>query len=81
MSFLARNRVLIVPVFLLLLAPAFLNGPAGAQEAAPHRPKIALVLSGGGARGFAHVGAIEWLEEHRIPVAWAASLRECTPPA
>lgn len=32
------------------------------------RPKIGLVLSGGGARGFAHVGVIRVLEENRVPV-------------
>jgi NTE family protein len=32
------------------------------------RPRIALVLEGGGALGFAHVGVIKWLEENRIPV-------------
>ena len=32
------------------------------------RPKICLVLSGGGARGAAHVGVIKVLEEYRIPI-------------
>jgi NTE family protein len=32
------------------------------------RPKICLVLSGGGARGAAHVGVIKVLEELRIPI-------------
>jgi NTE family protein len=32
------------------------------------RPKIALVLSGGGARGFAHIGVLRVLKEMRIPV-------------
>jgi NTE family protein len=32
------------------------------------RPKIALVLSGGAARGLAHVGVISVLEEHNIPI-------------
>lgn len=32
------------------------------------RPKIGLVLSGGGARGFAHIGVLKVLEKHRIPV-------------
>lgn len=32
------------------------------------RPKIGLVLSGGGARGAAHVGVIKVLEELRIPI-------------
>ncbi len=33
-----------------------------------HRPTVALVLSGGGAKGAAHVGAIRYLEELGIPV-------------
>ncbi|MBI4051271.1 MAG: patatin-like phospholipase family protein [Elusimicrobia bacterium] len=32
------------------------------------RPKVGLVLSGGGARGFAHVGAIEVLERGGFPI-------------
>ena len=32
------------------------------------RPKIGLVLSGGGARGLAHVGVLKVLEQERIPV-------------
>ncbi|MDR1195261.1 MAG: patatin-like phospholipase family protein [Endomicrobium sp.] len=32
------------------------------------RPKIALVLGGGGARGFAHIGVFRVLEEEKIPV-------------
>jgi len=34
----------------------------------PNRPKIALVLGGGAARGFAHVGVIRALEQERIPI-------------
>ena len=33
-----------------------------------HRPTVALVLSGGGAKGAAHVGAIKYIEELGIPV-------------
>lgn len=33
-----------------------------------HRPTVALVLSGGGAKGAAHVGVIKYLEEQKIPV-------------
>ena len=32
------------------------------------RPKVALVLSGGGAKGFAHVGVIKILEQEGIPI-------------
>lgn len=31
------------------------------------RPKIGLVLSGGGARGAAHIGVLKVLEQQRIP--------------
>ncbi|ALK34651.1 patatin-like phospholipase family protein [Burkholderia plantarii] len=34
----------------------------------PGRPSIGLVLSGGGARGYAHLGVLKVLETHRIPV-------------
>ena len=33
-----------------------------------HRPKICVVLSGGGARGFAHVGVLKFLESQHIPI-------------
>src|SRR5215475_6012426 len=47
-----------------------LAAPAAAQEAAPkpERPRIGLALSGGGARGAAHVGVLKVLEELRVPV-------------
>ncbi len=43
--------------------------PAIAQNApARSRPSVGLVLSGGGARGFAHIGVLKVLEENRVPV-------------
>jgi NTE family protein len=51
---------------LLALAPVALGG--GIAELAPARPKTCLVLSGGGARGAAHIGVIRLLEEMRIPI-------------
>ncbi len=41
---------------------------ASAADAAPGRPRVGLVLGGGGARGIAHVGVLKMLEELRIPV-------------
>ena len=41
---------------------------AAPAAAAAKRPKICLVLSGGGARGAAHVGVIKVLEEYRVPI-------------
>jgi NTE family protein len=44
--------------------------PPAAADAAPLavRPRIALVLSGGGARGFAHIGVLRVLRELHVPV-------------
>mgnify|MGYP001245910179 CR=1 FL=1 len=60
---------------LALAAAAVLADPsAQAQDAAPQpnpalgRPRVGLVLSGGGARGLAHVGVLKVLERERVPV-------------
>lgn len=53
------------------------RGPApgsSAADAAPARPRVALVLSGGGARGFAHVGVLRALREMRVPVDMVAGV-------
>ncbi len=42
------------------------------ENTPPKRPRVGLVLSGGGARGFAHVGVIKVLEENHIPVDYIA---------
>jgi NTE family protein len=55
---------------LLLSGLVYAQTPMNA-EAKP-RPKIALVLSGGGARGAAHVGVIKVLEELHIPIDFIA---------
>lgn len=67
-------------VVLLFASLAALPAPAG-QETVPaatgtsvtvtpsaSRPRIGLVLSGGGARGAAHVGVLKVLEEMRVPI-------------
>ena len=38
------------------------------SETPPGRPTVGLVLSGGGARGLAHIGVLKWFEDHHIPV-------------
>ncbi len=45
---------------------------AAVAQATPHRPRIGLALSGGGARGTAHIGVLEALEEMHIPVDYIA---------
>jgi NTE family protein len=55
--------------FVRLLTLALLAMPCLSAVADPlARPKIGLVLGGGGARGAAHVGVLEILEELRIPI-------------
>lgn len=46
------------------------NNKKGATSA--KRLKVGLVLGGGGARGIAHVGVLEWFEKNRIPVDYIA---------
>jgi NTE family protein len=62
---------------LLVLLSVAVSLPGHAQPAADptavarepsHRPRIGLVLSGGGARGAAHVGVLKVLEQMRVPV-------------
>ena len=47
---------------------ALLIGALAAASCVSARPKVCLVLSGGGARGAAHIGVIKVLEELRIPI-------------
>ncbi len=47
-------------------AAATVGGPAGTPPG--QRPRVGLVLSGGGARGLAHVGVLKVLERERVPV-------------
>ena len=47
--------------------PPSIAAAAAADEGVP-RPRIGLVLSGGGARGAAHVGVLKVLEELNVPI-------------
>ncbi len=61
------NRYCILSVLFILIQfsrTAFVS----AQESEKENPRIGLVLSGGGARGFAHIGVIKVLEEEGINV-------------
>lgn len=60
-------RVFLAFLLIILIDP----GPAPAGTGAG-RPSVGLVLSGGGARGAAHVGVLRVLEEYRVPVDYIA---------
>ncbi|MDP4199488.1 MAG: patatin-like phospholipase family protein [Bacteroidota bacterium] len=58
----------------LLLITGFLIGcplhaqPLPESTRLPHPPGIALVLSGGGAKGFSHIGVLEVLDSAHVPI-------------
>lgn len=59
--------------FLVILLATLVAFPVAGEEvtgsaAAGGRPRLGLVLSGGGARGAAHVGVLKVLEEIHVPV-------------
>ncbi len=56
----------------LLLSNVFLPGLPAAMAEDAIRPRIGLVLGGGGAKGTAHIGVLQVLEELRIPVDYIA---------
>src|SRR4051794_28032328 len=63
-SALAQDRV--------LPSPAEATQAPLASAAVP-RPRIGLVLSGGGARGITHIGVLKVLDELRVPVDYIAA--------
>jgi NTE family protein len=57
---------------LLLIANLAEPRSAYADDSETSRPKIGLVLAGGGARGASHVGVLKVLERERIPIDYIA---------
>ncbi len=57
---------------LLVLTALLTCAGSGSEPAQNERPKVGLVLSGGGARGAAHVGVLKVLERLNIPVDYVA---------
>ncbi len=65
----ARTLSALVLSFFLVSTLIAQTVSAQVQDAtSSERPKIALVLSGGGAKGFAHIALLEALEEEGIPI-------------
>src|SRR5262249_28573975 len=53
----------------LTAPPANPSAQTTASTLPANRPRIGLALSGGGARGIAHVGVLKVLDEMRIPIS------------
>ena len=60
------NAISILIVVPLLLCSAVASGAP--DDARQDRPRIGLVLGGGGARGVAHIGVLRELENLRVPI-------------
>src|SRR5690242_19922250 len=66
-------RLLLIAVLCCVVEiKASAQGNTTPPNSQPERRRIGLVLSGGGARGLAHIGVLEWLEQHHIPVDYVA---------
>lgn len=60
------KRLLIISIILIFIGPIILC--AGKRD----RPSVGLVLSGGGAKGMAHIGVLKMLDSLQIPVDYIA---------
>ncbi|MCH8306688.1 MAG: patatin-like phospholipase family protein [Proteobacteria bacterium] len=63
----------LLPLFWVFLQPCtvFANettGASGTDTSAVQRPRVAVVLGGGGAHAVAHLGALQELERQKVPI-------------
>ncbi len=77
MSRASRILLLISVVFLLpefATAQDTLPNAQANESAPPQRPraKIGIALEGGGALGLAHIGVLQWFDDHHIPIDYIA---------
>ncbi len=61
-------KIIILGLFCLATTPILSIEHSQIDSLPMGRPKVALVLSGGGAKGFAHIGVLKVLEQEGIPV-------------
>lgn len=68
------KKILTIILAFILAAPVTMRAEESGSEVTPSlgRPKIGLVLSGGGAKGAAHIGVLKVLEENNIPIDYIA---------
>ena len=64
------RKIVVIIISLLLLSHSVATAQDAPQE--KERPKVGLVLSGGGAKGAAHIGVLKYIEEAGIPIDYIA---------
>lgn len=62
------SALFVVASMAMPAAPALAQAPSEPQASPVARPRIGLVLAGGGAKGAAHVGVLKVLEKMHIPI-------------
>ena len=63
------RRHLLLLVFVMSMAQTVLGQTVSDKvNTAQRRPRVAVVLSGGGAKGMAHIGALKVIERAGIPI-------------
>jgi len=65
---LIRSALITMLLSYLLSTSVYANPETDPAVKNKQRPKIGLVLSGGGARGFAHIGVLKKIEQLNIPI-------------
>jgi len=65
-TFFSRLFNMLILILLLFMISGSVSGQSSDDQV--KRPKVALVLSGGGAKGFSHIGVLKILEQEGIPV-------------
>ncbi len=63
-----KRLAAVLLIFAFAVFPCSIVRAQTAKTELKKRPTVGLVLSGGGARGFAHIGVLKVLEENHIPV-------------
>ena len=63
----------LILAFPMLCGEEIPDPAASAPSPKRQRPKVGLVLSGGGAKGMSHIGALKVLEELDIPIDYVGS--------
>ena len=67
-----KERLIIILLLFAAWSCTGLNAAVPSDSLRRERPRVGVVLSGGGAKGSAHIGALKVLEEVGIPVDFVA---------
>src|SRR5690349_19529207 len=66
------HRRFVLSLMVLVLVLPSLQAWTQDRPTSPGGQKIGLVLEGGGALGMAHIGVLQWMEEHHVPVRYVS---------